>query len=141
MASMSHYCLRRTLVYLEGDTAKEYLGLPLDIWTTFAIHLTVIIHSAWTLDFNKTTVLIESKPLGPFPEELQYDASVALGNGYRKSKYVSERILAASGLEATSFRIGQVTGSSSNGAWSTTDWVPCHREIQHRLGKLPFRSL
>jgi nucleoside-diphosphate-sugar epimerase len=30
--------------------------------------------------------------LGPFPEELQLDASVAVGNGYGESKYVSERV-------------------------------------------------
>ncbi|KAF7347147.1 Acetyl-CoA synthetase-like protein [Mycena venus] len=148
------------LVYLEGDTAKEDLGLPFAVWTTLRDTLTVIIHNAWTLDFNKTLSSFEphvkgtrnlidlarqspresgvrflftssiasaqnwDQSLGPFPEELQKDASVALGNGYGEGKYVSERILAASGLEATSFRIGQVCGSSSNGSWSTTDWVP-----------------
>ncbi|KAJ7277843.1 male sterility protein-domain-containing protein [Mycena rebaudengoi] len=148
------------LIYLEGDTTKEDLGLPLLVWTTLRDTLTVIIHNAWTLDFNKTLSSFEphvqgtrnlidlarqspleygvrflftssiasaqswDQSLGPFPEEFQKDASVALGNGYGEGKYVSERILAASGLEAISFRIGQVCGSASNGAWSTTDWVP-----------------
>ncbi|KAJ7360820.1 putative aminoadipate reductase [Mycena albidolilacea] len=161
------------LVYLEGDTAKERLGLSLDVWTTLRNTLTVIIHNAWTLDFNKalssfelhvkgTRNLIDlarqspnqfgvrflftssiasaqswDQTLGPFPEKVQYDASVALGNGYGESKYVSERILAASGLEATSFRIGQVTGSSSNGAWSTTDWVPAIVKSSIALGNFP----
>ncbi|KAJ7146532.1 putative aminoadipate reductase [Mycena epipterygia] len=62
--------------------------------------------------------------LGPFPEELQFDADVAVGNGYGESKYISERLLAASGLKAISFRIGQVCGSANNGSWSTSDWVP-----------------
>ncbi|OAX33021.1 acetyl-CoA synthetase-like protein, partial [Rhizopogon vinicolor AM-OR11-026] len=47
---------------------------------------------------------------GPFPEEVQYDAGVAVGLGYGASKYVSERILVNSKLPASSFRIGQVPG-------------------------------
>ncbi|KAJ7666493.1 hypothetical protein B0H14DRAFT_3539386 [Mycena olivaceomarginata] len=43
----------------------------------------------------------------------------------------------ASGLEATSFRIGQVTGSSSNGALSTTDWVPAIVKSSIALGNFP----
>ncbi|KAF9244919.1 putative aminoadipate reductase [Melanogaster broomeanus] len=64
------------------------------------------------------------KSKGAFPEEVQYDASVAAGVGYGASKYVCERILVKSGLPASSFRIGQVTGGGPRGAWSTTDWVP-----------------
>jgi nucleoside-diphosphate-sugar epimerase len=91
--------------------------------------------------------------LGPFPEELQLDADVAVGNGYGESKYASERvsaftfqpglvlingqILAASGLDATSFRIGQVCGSISNGAWSITDWVPAIVKSSIAMGNFP----
>ncbi|KAJ7625826.1 putative nonribosomal peptide synthetase, partial [Roridomyces roridus] len=75
--------------------------------------------------------------LGPFPEELQLDATVAVGNGYGEGKYASERILAASGLEATSFRIGQVSGATSSGAWSTTDWVPAVVKSSLTLGAFP----
>ncbi|KAJ7146581.1 hypothetical protein C8R44DRAFT_757824, partial [Mycena epipterygia] len=75
--------------------------------------------------------------LGPFPEELQLDAGVAVGNGYGESKYVSERLLAASGLKATSFRIGQVSGSASNGSWSTSDWVPAIVKSSIALGNFP----
>ncbi|KAJ7146561.1 acetyl-CoA synthetase-like protein [Mycena epipterygia] len=75
--------------------------------------------------------------LGPFPEELQLDAAVAIGNGYGESKYVSERLLAASGLQAISFRIGQVCGSASNGSWSTSDWVPAIVKSSIALGSFP----
>ncbi|KAJ6457233.1 acetyl-CoA synthetase-like protein [Mycena sanguinolenta] len=161
------------LIYLEGDTAKEDLGLPYEMWTELRDTTTVIIHNAWTLDFNKTLSSFEphikgtrnlidlarQSPIasgvrflftssissaqnwdpkrGPFPEELQLDASVAIGNGYGESKYVSERILAASGVEATSFRIGQVCGSASNGAWSTTDWVPAMVKSSMTLRHFP----
>ncbi|KAJ7144760.1 putative aminoadipate reductase [Mycena crocata] len=161
------------LVYLEGDTSTAELGLPVDVRTTLRDSVTVIIHNAWTLDFNRNlssfephvkgtrnlidlarqspnasrvrfvfTSSISSAQgwdvgLGPFPEELQLDASVAVGNGYGESKYVSERILAASGLQATSFRIGQISGAATNGAWSTTDWVPAIVKSSIALGGFP----
>ena len=88
----------------------------------------MIIHNAWTLNFNKTLSSFEAHvrgtrnlidlarqspnaaqvrflftssiataqgwdpKRGPFPEELQLDADVAVGNGYGESKYVSERV-------------------------------------------------
>ncbi|KAJ7604122.1 putative aminoadipate reductase [Roridomyces roridus] len=159
------------LVYLEGDTAKSDLSLPADLWTELRETVTVIIHNAWMLDFNKKLSSFEShikgtrnlidlarssphairflftssiasaqgwdQSLGLFPEELQLDASVAVGNGYGEGKYASERILAASGLEATSFRIGQVSGATSSGAWSTTDWVPAIVKSSLALGAFP----
>ncbi|KAF8215612.1 acetyl-CoA synthetase-like protein [Mycena galopus ATCC 62051] len=161
------------LVYLEGDTSKADLELPPDVWTTLRDTVTVIIHNAWTLDFNKTLSSFEphvkgmrnlidlarqspnesgvrflftssigsaigwDQKLGPFPEELQLDANVAVGNGYGESKYVSERILAASGLDATSFRIGQLSGSTTNGAWATSDWVPAMVKSSIALGNFP----
>ncbi|KAJ7683139.1 putative nonribosomal peptide synthetase [Mycena rosella] len=161
------------LVYLEGDTSKSDLGLPADAWSKLRDTITVIIHNAWTLDFNKSLSTFEphvkgtrnlidlarqspnatavrflftssiasaqgwDPKLGPFPEELRLDADVAVGNGYGESKYVSERILAASGLQATSFRIGQVSGATSNGAWSTTDWVPAIVKSSIALGSFP----
>ena len=32
------------------------------------------------------------KAKGPFPEEVQYDVSIAEGSGYGASKYISERV-------------------------------------------------
>ncbi|KAJ7443002.1 putative aminoadipate reductase [Mycena latifolia] len=161
------------LVYLEGDTSKPDLGVPADVYTKLRDTITVVIHNAWTLDFNKSLSTFEphvkgtrnlidlarrspsastvrflftssiasaqgwDQKLGPFPEELQLDADVAVGNGYGESKYVSERILAASGLQGTSFRIGQVSGAATNGAWSTTDWVPAIVKSSIALGSFP----
>jgi len=47
------------------------------------------------------------------------------------------QILAKSGLQATSFRIGQVTGGAPNGAWATTDWVPILVKTSLSIGMLP----
>jgi thioester reductase-like protein len=40
-------------------------------------------------------------------------------------------------LQATSLRIGQITGGLPNGAWSTTDWVPILIKSSLALGALP----
>ncbi|KIK64221.1 hypothetical protein GYMLUDRAFT_40511 [Collybiopsis luxurians FD-317 M1] len=74
---------------------------------------------------------------GPYPEKVMMDARYAVGAGYGESKYVTERILAKSGLQATSFRIGQVTGGAPNGAWATTDWVPILVKSSLSINQLP----
>ncbi|KAG2050383.1 putative aminoadipate reductase [Suillus hirtellus] len=72
------------------------------------------------------------KAKGPFPEEVEYDAGVAVGLGYGATKYVSKRQVA--GL---SFRIGQVSGGPPRGAWSTTNWLPIILKSSISLGALP----
>ncbi|KAJ3879760.1 acetyl-CoA synthetase-like protein [Lentinula edodes] len=79
----------------------------------------------------------DAQSLGPYPEEVVMDAKYAVGGGYGESKYVTERILAKSGLQATSFRIGQVTGGAPNGAWAITDWVPIIVKSSLTMGVLP----
>ncbi|KAF8892830.1 acetyl-CoA synthetase-like protein [Gymnopilus junonius] len=78
------------------------------------------------------------RSLGPYPENVVLDPRYAVGNGYGESKYVAERILATSGLNATSLRIGQVSGGRPNGAWATTDWVPILVKSSIALGFLPL---
>ncbi|KZP16234.1 acetyl-CoA synthetase-like protein [Athelia psychrophila] len=96
---------------------------------------------ASTLRFLFTSSIASSQgwesSRGAFPEEVQLDAATAVGGGYGESKYVCERILAASGLHATSFRIGQITGGKPNGAWATSDWVPSFVKSSLVLGGLP----
>ncbi|KAF9070475.1 putative aminoadipate reductase [Rhodocollybia butyracea] len=77
-----------------------------------------------------------SSVLGPYPEEVITDFQYAVGAGYGESKYVSERILAQSGLRASSFRIGQIAGGP-NGAWAMTDWLPMIIKSSLVLGMLP----
>ncbi|KIK65753.1 hypothetical protein GYMLUDRAFT_240230 [Collybiopsis luxurians FD-317 M1] len=74
---------------------------------------------------------------GPYPEHVVMDTQYAVGGGYGESKYVAERILAKSGLQVTSFRIGQVTGGAPNGAWATSDWVPIIVKSSLSLNVLP----
>ncbi|KAG6847198.1 hypothetical protein H0H93_009569, partial [Arthromyces matolae] len=76
--------------------------------------------------FTSSVTSAQSWPLtrGPYPEEIVTDPSIAVGPGYGASKYVAERIIAKSGLNATSFRIGQICGGAPQGAWDTTEWTP-----------------
>lgn len=72
---------------------------------------------------------------GPVPEELLGDPCMAIGSGYGESKHVAEQIIARSGLQATSLRVGQITGGPT-GAWATTDWVPILVKSGLALGSL-----
>ncbi|KAJ3776028.1 putative aminoadipate reductase [Lentinula raphanica] len=79
----------------------------------------------------------DSTLLGPYPEEVILDPKYAVGAGYGESKYISERILAKSGLHASSFRIGQIAGGKPNGAWAMSDWLPMMIKSSLVLGVLP----
>ncbi|KZP33087.1 hypothetical protein FIBSPDRAFT_943508 [Athelia psychrophila] len=74
---------------------------------------------------------------GAFLEEIQMDVATASSSGYGEGKYVSERILHKSGLQASSFRIGQFSGGIPNRAWATSDWVPSMVKSSLALGALP----
>ncbi|KAJ3758360.1 acetyl-CoA synthetase-like protein [Lentinula raphanica] len=74
---------------------------------------------------------------GPYPEEGIVDAKYAVGMGYGEAKYVSERVLAKSGLNATFFRIGQISGGAPNGAWAMSDWFPLIVQSGLKLNMLP----
>ncbi|EJT96916.1 acetyl-CoA synthetase-like protein [Dacryopinax primogenitus] len=77
----------------------------------------------------------------PVPEELLPDPAIATGTGYSESKWVVERIILAAaqqrGLRATIWRVGQLAGSTTNGAWNTTDWLPLLVKSGEKLGVLP----
>lgn len=77
----------------------------------------------------------------PVPEEPLPDLRIALGNGYGESKAVSDKILehvsATTPVKTTSYRIGQLAGSSGSGAWATSDWVPLIVRGGQEVGGLP----
>ncbi|KAF9445951.1 putative aminoadipate reductase [Macrolepiota fuliginosa MF-IS2] len=77
------------------------------------------------------------KTQGVYPEEVVRQSKYAVGNGYGESKYVAERILERSGLRACSLRIGQLSGSSTKGAWAPTEWFPNLVKSSIALGGFP----
>ncbi|CAL1703617.1 unnamed protein product [Somion occarium] len=82
---------------------------------------------------------------GVIPESVLNRADVLekIGNGYAGAKYVVEHILArldrTGALRATSVRIGQLSGSTTTGAWNATEWVPSLVKSSLVLGCLPTR--
>ncbi|KAJ4485205.1 male sterility protein-domain-containing protein [Lentinula aciculospora] len=61
---------------------------------------------------------------GPYLEKLVMDAFTAAGGGYGECRYVTERILAKSGLEAMYLRVGQICGGEPSGVWKSSEWIP-----------------
>jgi thioester reductase-like protein len=61
-------------------------------------------------------------------EEPLPDPQVAAGLGYGESKWVSEQLLlearAALGAKSTVVRVGQLSGDSRSGGWTTKEWLP-----------------
>ncbi|KAJ6492294.1 putative aminoadipate reductase [Mycena sanguinolenta] len=161
------------LVLVEGRAGERNLGLDSELYEEIQKSVTLIIHNAWTVDFNMVLVSFEpqiqgtrhlidlarsslNRPRfvfassiaaaqgwdfnkGPCPEELLPDGTHALG-AYGQSKYVTEHILAKSGLDVTCLRIGQVCGALPTGAWNISQWVPILVKTSIALGQLPLAS-
>lgn len=74
-------------------------------------------------------------------EETYVDAASAVGTGYSESKWVCESILSkaalATPLQATTVRIGQLSGMSGSGHWNEKEWVPSMVKSSVHLGCLP----
>ena len=73
-------------------------------------------------------------------------ASFALNSGYTESKWVCEALLrrtsadasaAGARLRAVAMRLGQITGASRSGAWSTAEHVPALVKSSAYIGCLP----
>jgi thioester reductase-like protein len=80
----------------------------------------------------------------PAEETAIPEPSMAVGTGYSESKWVTERILDVASqrttMRTTVVRIGQLSGSSKNGAWNVKEWVPAIIRGGQIIGCLPFRD-
>ncbi|KAI0345580.1 acetyl-CoA synthetase-like protein [Trametopsis cervina] len=80
---------------------------------------------------------------GPVPEEFLPESAMDPNSGYSSSKYVVEQMFEKArlrGLDAVALRVGQLCGSSTTGAWNTTDWVPILVKSSIALGAFPDTS-
>lgn len=79
------------------------------------------------------------EPLAP-EAAVDFDVSAHAG-GYGQAKAVTERILERArdeaGLPACNVRICQLSGSTTNGSWAITDWVPLIVKSAETLKCLP----
>ncbi|KAA1469655.1 acetyl-CoA synthetase-like protein [Dentipellis sp. KUC8613] len=77
----------------------------------------------------------------PVPEEPIEDPAVCLSQGYARSKFVCERILALAAaktpVRTLAFRLGQISGDSVHGIWNATDNVPVLVRGCQELGAIP----
>ncbi|KAJ7446336.1 putative aminoadipate reductase, partial [Mycena latifolia] len=155
------------LVFVEGEINQPCFGLAPDVYDTLRNSVTLIIHNAWTLDFNlplasfehhisATHKLIDfvrscaGRPTFIFTSSITSvmsdaadgpatDASLIASSatGYGQSKFVAEQILAKSGLHVACLRIGQICGTLPKGAWAISDWFPILVKTSITLGRLP----
>ncbi|KAF9445031.1 acetyl-CoA synthetase-like protein [Macrolepiota fuliginosa MF-IS2] len=77
----------------------------------------------------------------PVPEEPLDDPSLIGARGYGESKFVSEHVLnkaaTFSGVPVTVIRSGQISGSSIDGYWAPTEYIPTIFRSSKMLGKVP----
>jgi nucleoside-diphosphate-sugar epimerase len=70
------------------------------------------------------------------------DPNVAIRQGYRESKFISERICAIasarSGVPTSIYRIGQIGGpTTENGVWNKREWLPSIVATSKALKQVP----
>ncbi|KAF8954562.1 hypothetical protein BDZ97DRAFT_1975945 [Flammula alnicola] len=136
------------LVYLEGEASHRNLGLrdvvynevrTFSFQTGFNVSLSsfepnVQAHAISWILLGRASTRHRSSSYSHHPSHLPSLGTsrrrYAVGNGYGE-------ILAQSGLQATSLRIGQISGGHPNGAWATSDWVPILVKSSLRLNALP----
>ncbi|EGN94747.1 hypothetical protein SERLA73DRAFT_187804, partial [Serpula lacrymans var. lacrymans S7.3] len=75
------------------------------------------------------------------PEREFKDHSLPGNQGYAEAKYVAERIIDEachrSGLNATVIRAGQLSGSTVNGFWTPSEYIPILFTSSHKLNLVP----
>jgi len=80
-------------------------------------------------------------PETPVPEEPLPDPTLIGPGGYGEAKYVCERVLdeaaRKSGAPVTVIRSGQIAGSSVDGYWAPTEYMPTMFKSSKILGKVP----
>ncbi|KAJ7255805.1 hypothetical protein B0H12DRAFT_1202107 [Mycena haematopus] len=146
------------------DSFKLVLSYTMKEFSQMLNSLTLIIHNAWTVNFNLplssyeqhisgTRSLIDFAQSCARPPMLIFTSSItaalsessvtdathaaSFAIGYGQSKYVAEQILAKSGLHIACLRICQICGSLPKGAWPTANWFPILVKTGLTLGKLP----
>ncbi|KAG8676487.1 hypothetical protein FPOAC2_02582 [Fusarium poae] len=121
--------------YIDTDVAGVSNLIDLSVRSRKAAHLvfTSSIAAVATWDMN----------IGPVPEKVIQDKSVASSAGYGESKYIAEHLLSHAaqhyGVPVTIVRIGQIAGSLSDDGhvWNKSEWFPMFLQASKDLGALP----
>ncbi|XEU99844.1 hypothetical protein FSHL1_005131 [Fusarium sambucinum] len=121
--------------YIDTDVAGVSNLIDLSVRSLKAAHLvfTSSIAAVATWDMN----------VGPVPEKVIPDKSVASSSGYGESKYIAEHLLGHAakhhGIPVTIVRIGQIAGSLSDDGhvWNKSEWFPMLLQASKDLSTLP----
>ncbi|KAJ5805816.1 acetyl-CoA synthetase-like protein [Penicillium pulvis] len=87
--------------------------------------------------FNTSSISVLSAHPTGWVAEATADPRFVAPTGYGQSKYIGEKLLEAAPLTTCSIRIGQLSGSTTNGAWNVTDWLPMLVKSSKVCGGLP----
>lgn len=148
---------------LNSSLGEQDLGIGSQKFEEIRRRVTLIVHNAWSVNFNKDMESFErdciqgslhlinlclasprSQPAafhftttiaaagawdnGAVPERPITDARYVNPMGYAQSKFVVERLCALAaaekGLPAIVYRVGQMVGSTHEGAWNFTEHLP-----------------
>ncbi|KAJ3873157.1 putative polyketide synthase [Lentinula edodes] len=71
------------------------------------------------------------------PEEILENSKQAAMFGYGESKYVAEKLVSMSGLQASVYRVGQLCGASESGSWTIKEWIPKLTRTSLSLNAVP----
>ncbi|KAJ3859410.1 male sterility protein-domain-containing protein, partial [Lentinula novae-zelandiae] len=71
------------------------------------------------------------------PEEILENSRQAAMFGYGESKYVAEKLVSMSGLQASVYRVGQLCGASESGSWTIKEWIPKVTRTSLSLNAVP----
>ncbi|KAF7291295.1 Acetyl-CoA synthetase-like protein [Mycena indigotica] len=155
------------LEYLEGDATQADLGISSGVFSELKNSLTVIIHNAWTLDFNKSVASFAAHlqatrnliDLGRATDaRFVFTSSIAAAQAWDAGRGpVPEDVLPAENALGTGYgeskhvaeRVIAAAGlratslrigqisGAKNGAWATADWVPALVKSGIALAALP----
>ncbi|KAJ5622949.1 acetyl-CoA synthetase-like protein [Penicillium lividum] len=87
--------------------------------------------------FNMSSISVLSAHPTGWVAETTADPRFVAPTGYGQSKYIGEKLLEAAPLTTCSIRIAQLSGSTTNGAWNVTDWLPMLVKSSKVCGGLP----
>jgi len=77
--------------------------------------------------------------------EAHLEPQAALATGYGQSKWVAETLLKRTseltGIHTVIARVGQLSGDSMSGGWTTKEWFPAMLRSSQVLGCIPQHTL
>jgi len=77
--------------------------------------------------------------------EAHLEPQAAVATGYGQSKWVAETVLKRTsemtGIHTVIARVGQLSGDSVSGGWTTKEWFPAMLRSSQALGCIPQHTL